>query len=326
MIAELLIQLTTLTHTVSGLQLWQWRCAARQQAHEQAQSASALSTDQDRSNLELELDRLLYEVAGLDRLALRLDTYKDKPEIKLVLSFTTLNQIWQQRLVERVPLQYLLGNASWRNFNLTVSPAVLIPRPETEDLIDLAIAAVAHPSSQIAQALQQGHWADLGTGSGAIALGLAQAFPQATIHAVDCSPAALTVAQDNAAQQHLSDRIHFYQGAWLAPLDAFRDSLSGIIANPPYIPRHLLLDLQPEVAWHEPHLALDGGVDGLDCIRQIIATAPRYLQTGGILLLEMMAGQAASVEALLEQDGSYRDLQIHADLAGIERFALAYKA
>lgn len=281
---------------------------------------------QNLMNLEAELDWLLYEVAGLDRLALHLETYRDKSEIQLTVALAELNRLWQRRLVERVPLQYLLGHAHWRNFSLTVSPAVLIPRPETEDLIDLAIAAIAHQPLQVQQTFNQGHWADLGTGSGAIALGLAQALPEATIHAVDCSAAALTIAQNNAAQLQLSDQIHFYRGAWLKPLEALKGCLSGIISNPPYIPQALLADLQPEVAWHEPHLALDGGTDGLDCIRQIITTAPIYLQVGGILLLEMMAGQAITVQALLQQNGSYRDIQIYPDLAGIDRFALAYRA
>lgn len=314
-----------MTQTISGQELWQWHSSARQSAKQHQQIASD-SKSQDVLNLEAELDWLLYEVAGLDRLALHLETYKDKGEIQLAIALAELDNLWQRRLVERVPLQYLLGHAPWRNFNLIVSPAVLIPRPETEDLIDLAVAAVAHQSPQMALAFKQGHWADLGTGSGAIALGLAQVFPQATIHAVDCSAAALTVARHNAARQHLTNPIHFYQGTWLEPLNILKGCLSGIVSNPPYIPRHLLLDLQPEVAWHEPHLALDGGIDGLDCIRQIIMTAPCYLQVGGLILLEMMAGQAITVQKLLYQDGGYRDIQIYSDLAGIDRFALAYRA
>ncbi|MGA7933854.1 MAG: peptide chain release factor N(5)-glutamine methyltransferase, partial [Kovacikia sp.] len=270
----------------------------------------------------------LQELARLDRLTLRLATFKDRAEIPLKLPFPTLKQLWQQRLQERVPVQYLTGTAPWRQFSLKVSAAVLIPRPETECLIDLALGAVEQAEKRQAageEKVSQRHWADLGTGSGAIALGLATAFPQAAIHAVDCSPAALAIAQANAAAYHLADRIQFYQGFWLQPLDPLKGRLSGIVANPPYIPSSMVPQLQPEVARHEPHLALDGGLDGLDPIRHLITIAPDYLHPGGILLLEMMAGQAIAVTQLLQQQGSYHPSQIFPDLAGIDRFALAFR-
>jgi release factor glutamine methyltransferase len=215
-------------------------------------------------------------------------------------------------------VQYLVERSPWRQFELRVTPAVLIPRPETELLIDLAIAA-APP------ALQQGHWADLGTGSGAIAIGLATAFPQATIHAVDQSSEALAIAQDNAQRCERLDHIRFYQGSWFEPLHDLRGQLNGLVSNPPYIPTALLDTLQPEVVRHEPQMALDGGEDGLDCIRHLIHHAPDYLQPNGLWLVEMMAGQAEAVSALLEAQGGYKQISIHSDLAGIERFALAYR-
>lgn len=274
--------------------------------------------------LYAEIDWLLQEVAGLDRLALHLEMFKDRAQIQLAQSLSELTQLWQRRLDERVPVQYLVGVVPWRNFSLTVSPAVLIPRPETEYLVDLAVKAVQQHPYRFLE-LAQGDWTDLGTGSGAIALGLATVFPAAFIHAVDCSLAALAIAQQNAQNLGLDSQIQFYQGFWLEPLHSLKGRLSGIVANPPYIPTKMLTELQPEVAWHEPHLALDGGIDGLDCIRQIIATASGYLQSAGILLLEIMAGQASSVKQLLQQQGNYRDIQIHLDLAGIERFVLAYR-
>jgi release factor glutamine methyltransferase len=216
----------------------------------------------------------------------------------------------------------LAGVTPWRHFSLSVSPAVLIPRPETEYLIDLAVKAVKNsPTPQ----LTEGHWADLGTGSGAIALGLAEAFKAATIHAVDCSADALAVAQLNAQQLGFAQRIQFYQGSWWEPLSALKGQISGMVANPPYIPSSWIPQLQPEVANHEPHLALDGGSDGLDCIRQLIKTSPDYLRSGGVWLIEMMAGQADTVTQLLHQQGSYCHIQIISDLAGIDRFALAYR-
>lgn len=290
---------------VSGQAIWQWWQDARQQA-----AIAQISA--------FEIEWLLQEAAGLSRLHLHSGTIRNQEKVLLKLSLEELARLWQRRLEDSVPVQYLAGVAPWRQFSLTVSPAVLIPRPETELLIDLAIAATATNPE-----LRQGHWADLGTGSGAIALGLATAFPQATIHAVDCSAEALAIAQTNAQQYNLLDHIQFHQGSWFQPLALFKGRLSGIISNPPYIPSQMVSDLQPEVVKHEPKLALDGGIDGLDSIRHLIDTAPDYLQSGGIWLIEMMAGQAKSVAALLHQHGSYQDIQIHADLAGIERFAQA---
>jgi release factor glutamine methyltransferase len=293
---------------IAGHEIWQWRQTARQQA-----VAADIPPD--------EVDWLLQEWAGLDRLALRLGSVQEKPAIALSLPWAELTQLWQKRLEARVPVQYLVGAAPWRNFRLRVSPAVLIPRPETEYLIDLVEAAVQASPIDLAQ----GDWADLGTGSGAIALGLADALPKAKIHAVDTSVEALAIAQQNAQRLHLDQRIQFHHGSWFQPLDSLPGQLSGMVSNPPYIPTSLVPNLQPEVARHEPWLALDGGVDGLDCIRHLVGTAPTYLRSGGIWLIEMMAGQATSVVDLLHQQGSYRDIQTYADLAGIDRFVLAHR-
>lgn len=294
---------------VAGKTLWEWRQQALQQA-----IAAGIATE--------EVDWLLQELAGLDRLTLRLASFKDRDRLTLTLPFVDLDRLWQQRLQNRVPVQYLTEVAPWRQFRLKVSPAVLIPRPETECVIDLAVAAANSPSPN---PLTQGNWADLGTGSGAIALGLATAFPTATIHAVDCSREALAIAQANAQTYRLLDRIQFYHGSWFQPLAHLQHQFSGLISNPPYIPSQMVLELQPEVREHEPHLALDGGADGLDCVRYLIAAAPEYLQSGGIWLVELMAGQAAEVAELLNTQGSYHSIQIHPDLAGIDRFVLAYR-
>jgi release factor glutamine methyltransferase len=293
--------------TVSGEELWQWRRQSQQQAIA--------------ANIPVaEVDWLLQSIAGLDRLALRLESFKVQPVLQLPISLADLTQLWQQRVEKRVPVQYLTGVAPWRHFLLSVSPAVLIPRPETEYLIDLAIAA-----TQDDETLRSGCWVDLGTGSGAIAVGLAEVFPTARIHAVDASVAALAIAQQNAQQLGFGDRIQFHQGSWFEPLASLEGKLSGMVSNPPYIPSSLLSGLQPEVSQHEPHLALDGGTDGLAAIQHLINTAPTYLQSGGVWLIEMMAGQAPSVAKLLHEQGHYRAIQIYPDLAGIDRFALAYR-
>ena len=305
---------------VSGLELWQWINQAKIEARN--------------SDISLtELDWLLLELTGLDKLALRLESFKDLPKIELKLSLSELSQLWRSRWQERVPVQYLTGNVYWRHFSLKVTPAVLIPRPETELLIDLVVEAVnnclestpPNPPLPRGGEFSQSNWVDLGTGSGAIAIGLASALTNATIHAVDCSSEALAVARQNADNLGFAKRVNFYQGSWWEPLAFLKGRVSGMVSNPPYIPSSTVLTLQPEVLKHEPHLALDGGLDGLDCIRHLAETAPDYLESGGVWLVEMMAGQAEAVADLLESHGSYCDVQIFADLAGVDRFALAYR-
>jgi release factor glutamine methyltransferase len=292
-------------HYTSGGDLWQWR-------------RGALGAARSAAIPPLELDWLLLALTDLDRLALQLETFQQTPQIPLKVPFETLQTLWQQRLEQRVPVQYLAGSLPWRQFELQVSPAVLIPRPETELLIDLALAA-----AQTNPALAPGPWADLGTGSGAIAIGLAAAFPTATLHAVDVSEAALAVARQNAERCGVADRIAFYQGSWMAPIAHLRHTLQGLISNPPYIPSHEVLTLQPEVTRHEPHLALDGGPDGLDCLRHLVQIGAELLVPGGVWMVEMMAGQGPAMTQLLNQNGAYQNVRIVNDLAGLERFAVA---
>lgn len=294
--------------TVAGDRLWQWRQLARQAAIAHRVSPA-------------EVDWLLQQGADVDPLLLKLGP-PFPPEISLSRSLADLTQLWQTRLRDRVPVQYLVGRVPWREFDLAVSPAVLIPRPETELLIDLANSAALQYGWPVQEV---SHWADLGTGSGAIALGLASVFPLATVHAVDWSEPALAIARQNAEAAGLGDRIQFHQGSWFEPLAFLAGQLQGIVSNPPYIPTSDLTHLDPEVAVHEPYTALDGGPDGLDCIRHIVHTAPHYLKPGGLLLLEMMAGQAPAVAQLLSNTGQYATVQIHPDLAGIERFAVSVR-
>ena len=288
---------------ISSAELYRWY----QQAKEQA-IANNIQID--------EVDWLLQTVTDLDSLSLRLGTYKERSPIQSDRPLSDLIQLWQQRLHERLPVQYLVEKVFWRRFQLRVNSAVLIPRPETELIIDLA-----RENNLITESEQ--HWVDLGTGSGAIALGLAEIFPHATIHAVDVSPDALKIALENAVNSKLEQNIRFYQGSWWNPLNLER-KVTGMVSNPPYIPTEEIDNLQPEVA-HEPRLALDGGDDGLDDIRCLIKDAPRYLVSGGIWLVELMVGQAETVAKLLEQQGEYSNIKIYQDLNGIERFVLAYR-
>jgi release factor glutamine methyltransferase len=288
---------------VTGRELWAWRrwAVSRAKLHEIE---------------EREIDWLLQATSDLDRLTLRLESIGDEESIELEMSLDRLSALWLDRVEQNCPVQYLVGKTFWREFELVVSPAVLIPRPETELTIDIALA-----KSNCTQ--QQGVWVDLGTGSGAIAIGLAKTMPTAAIYAVDYSSAALEIAQINATRLEVRDRIHFHQGSWWSPLQQLQGKVAGMLSNPPYIPSEEVLRLQPEVCQHEPHLALDGGSDGLAAIRILVDTAPDYLQAGGIWLVEMMAGQGASVAELLAQQGSYTDIEIIDDLAGLDRFAFA---
>ncbi|NET52660.1 MAG: peptide chain release factor N(5)-glutamine methyltransferase [Merismopedia sp. SIO2A8] len=312
-----------LNHSISGSVLWQWR-------------QDAIATCHNHAIPPVEVDWLLQSLTDLDRLALRLGYFQSQPTVASALPFDELQSWWQQRIDARLPIQYLVGQMEWRQFTMAVAPAVLIPRPETELIIDLAIAATTHDN------LASGHWVDLGTGSGAIALGLADVFPTAQVHGVDCSAEALAIAQHNANMNGLGsdlsgsnlgtsprDRamnpIQWHQGSWFSPFEDHPIRFNGIVSNPPYIPSAMVLDLQPEVVNHEPHLALDGGKDGLDCLRHLIQTAPQYLAPHGVLLMEMMAGQADRVVSLLQQQSNYDRIEVHPDLAGMDRFVSAYR-
>jgi len=204
------------------------------------------------------------------------------------------------------PVAYLTGHRGFWTLDLQVTPDTLIPRAETELLVELALARL--PSDRMLQV------ADLGTGSGAIALALARERPRARVLATDASPAALAVARDNAAALGITN-IAFACGDWCAPLNDRRFDL--IASNPPYIstddPHLSRGDLR-----HEPPAALASGTDGLDAIRAIVAAAPLHLVAGGWLLLEHGLAQGAAVRALLQR-GGFIEVRTDRDLEGRER-------
>ena len=293
-----------MSENLSGRELYSWY-------HQAIKAAIANNITPD------EVNWLIQTVTDLDRLSLRLGTFKDRSPIPSSKSLSELTRLWQQRLQERVPVQYLVETVFWRRFKLKVSPAVLVPRPETELIIDLV-----KENNLVAEGDR--HWVDLGTGSGAIALGLTDVFPQATVHAVDLSPDALEVARENATKFNLEHRVHFYQGSWWSPLKFLQGKVTGVVSNPPYIPTAQIVRLEPEVVNHEPHLALDGGDDGLRDIRHLVKVTPQYLVSGGILAIEIMVGQANEVIKLLLKSDYYGVRACH-DLNGIERFVMAYR-
>ncbi len=290
---------------ISGEDLYCWYQQAKQ---------TAIASNIDPQ----ELDWLIQTISSLDMLSLRLGTFQEQLQINSNVSLSELTKLWQQRLQERLPIQYLVETVFWRRFQLKVTPSVLIPRPETELMIE-----IAQENNLITEPEQ--NWVDLGTGSGAIALGLADIFSQATVYAVDLSWDALKIAQENAVNLKLERKIKFYQGSWWSPLEFLQGKITGMVSNPPYIPTSQIDSLQPEVANHEPRLALDGGDDGLDDIRYLVETSPNYLVSGGLWLIELMAGQADLVVELLQRQGEYYDVKVFPDLAGIERFVLAYR-
>jgi release factor glutamine methyltransferase len=288
--------------SISGQELSQWRQQAIADL-EQAQLSPK------------EVDIFLQAVTDLDTLSLRLQSFREREKIPLSYSWSEITKRWQKRLQARVPLQYLLESVVWRNFTLKVSPEVLIPRPETELLIDIVGETVRGDDGGI--------WVDMGTGSGAIAIGLASILTKAEIYAIDYSQTALAIAKENIINTGFADRIILKQGSWWTPLEKWKGQISGMLSNPPYIPSAEILDLQIEVREHEPRLALDGGEDGLTALRYLVATAPDYLRSGGLWLVEMRAGQGEKVAQMLENQGNYRQIQIINDLAGFDRFVLA---
>ncbi len=288
--------------SISGQELSQWR-----------QQAIADLTQAQLSPKEVDI--FLQAVTDLDTLSLRLQSFREREKIPLSYSWSEITKRWQKRLQARVPLQYLLESVVWRNFTLKVSPEVLIPRPETELLIDIVGETVRGEDGGI--------WVDLGTGSGAIAIGLASILTKAEIYAIDYSQTALAIAKENIINTGFADRIILKQGSWWTPLEKWQGQISGMLSNPPYIPSAEILDLQIEVREHEPRLALDGGEDGLTALRYLVATAPDYLRSGGLWLVEMRAGQGEKVAQMLENQGNYRQIQIINDLAGFDRFVLA---
>jgi release factor glutamine methyltransferase len=209
---------------------------------------------------------------------------------------------WCARRRAGEPIAYLTGFQEFHGLRLQVSPATLVPRPDTETLVDWALALLP-PGGRVA---------DLGTGSGAIALAIKAARPDAAVHASDRSPTALTQACANG--ERLGLQIHWHEGSWFAPLAGQRFDL--IVSNPPYI---AAADPHLPGLRHEPASALVAGADGLDDLRQLVAGAPGHLQAGGWLLLEHGHDQAGAVAALFAAAEAWRPAEHRQDLAGHRR-------
>jgi release factor glutamine methyltransferase len=213
-----------------------------------------------------------------------------------------------KRRSEGIPLQHLLGTAEFCGHTFTCDARGLIPRPETEQLVELILKSSPDAASIL----------DVGTGSGVIAISLALARPTAKVSACDLLPAALSLAQENAARHQLGDHIAFFQSDLLA---AISDTFAVIAANLPYIPTADISDLSREVQ-KDPLTALDGGPDGLALVERLVAEAKSRLVPGGLIALEIGHDQAERVMALLAAN-NYRDIAAHRDYQDIQRFVLA---
>ncbi len=224
-----------------------------------------------------------------------------------------------KRRAKREPLQYVLGRQSFRSLELEVGHGVLIPRPETEQLVE-AVLSWAREFEQAGCVGMVG--LDVGTGSGAIALSLLSEGPFERFVATDLSSAALGVAARNRDALGLTSRLEMRGGTLFEPL-ASGERFDAIVSNPPYVSESDRVALAPEIVDWEPAEALFGGSDGLSVIRPIVAGAPVHLRPGGLLALEIGVGQGRTVAALLEMSEHYRDVKIRKDLAGKERIVTA---
>ena len=253
-----------------------------------------------------EAEWLLASLLGVDRFALYLDPARrlSTPKITRYLGLV-------ERRAAREPLQYLLGWEDFHGLRLAVSPDVLVPRPETEGLIEWALEVLAGRPEPVV--------ADLGTGSGAIACAIARSEPTAEVLAVEISGGALAVASRNVRDLKLGARVRLLAGDLFAPLGSIPASLDLVVANPPYLPSAVIPSLPPEVSRHEPRAALDGGPDGMTVLRRIVAGAPTVLKRTGWLLMEIGEEQAGPLASLMAAEG-FSGIRARRDLNGIERY------
>ncbi len=259
----------------------------------------------------LDAEWLLAAALGVDRLQLYLQydrplSHEEREAFKPLL----------RRRASREPLQYIIGRTGFRQLELKTDARVLIPRPETEVLVQEVLDWASRRAGRIGRV-----W-DMGTGTGAVALSLAAEGACTRVLATDVSSEALCVAADNAARYDANGLVEFREGSLFEPLDE-GEPFDVIVSNPPYIATGEKGELQPEVRDWEPPEALFAGEDGLDVIRQLVAGAPEYLLTGGLLALECGFGQAERVAADANATGAFASVRIRPDLTGRPRFVMA---
>jgi release factor glutamine methyltransferase len=251
---------------------------------------------------------LLAHALGSDRVHLYM--HHDQPLERAELAqFKALIQ----RRLQREPVAYIVGRKGFWSLDLDVTPSVLIPRPETERLVEAALAWLAgRGPGQPAAVL------DLGTGSGAIVLAVASDASAHRYFASDVSPEAVAVARRNAATAGVSGRVRWFVGDWLGAVRR-GPIFDLILSNPPYVATREWAGLQPEIVRFEPRLALDGDVDGLRSYRAIVGTARHHLKPGGTLMLEIGCDQREAVQGIAEQSGAYEAYGCFKDYSGLDR-------
>ena len=277
-------------------------------------SAAERLAAQGVENARLDAEVLLGHVLGKDR-AWLVAHYPDGLDSVHLRSFDAT----VGRRAAREPLQHITGVQEFWGLPFTVTPDVLIPRPETEFVVEAAAAAASETPVPVI--------IDLCTGSGCVAVSLSHVLPRARIFATDRSGAALDIARHNARRNGVADKIRFLEGDLFGPLGEL--DLTGrvdvIAANPPYVRSGDLAGLQPEVRDFEPELALIAGPEGTEVAERIIGAAPEYLRPGGSLIVEMGLGQAESLRRIIKAAGKYGPIDVLKDLAGIERVIVAKK-
>ena len=257
---------------------------------------------------------LLDCIGGLSSSDLNLKTINSKENIYLKKNLEFLESVWDDHLLKSCPIQYLCGITFWRDLKLKVTNKVLIPRPETELIVDIVFNIFRKKSEKL-------FFAELGTGSGAISIALALAYPFSEGLATDIDQDALEIANKNFINSSKQSNLKFYCGNWWSPLESFKGKLDLAISNPPYIPRDYYEKLPKEVKNFEPKVALLGGEDGLKHIREIIQEAPLFLKENGWLILENHFDQCEKVKQLLIKN-KFTSIEIVKDLSGIGRFTI----
>lgn len=265
-------------------------------------------------NPRLESELLLSHILGSDRVSLYLN-------YDMVLSPGELAAFRGviERRIGGEPLQYITGYQEFWSIPFKVDSSVLIPRPETEVLVEEALRLIDR------EGRQKPRIAEVGTGCGAIAISIAKSNPSTRIVATEISWEALVLARENALAQDVTSRISFVQGNVLSFVKSTGGVFDLIISNPPYIKRGDINNLQPEIRDFEPRKALDGGIDGLDFYRRLLAEIPPCLRTGGWLILEMGADQSADIVELAKQIGGLKEARISSDYSGKSRALIAQK-
>ncbi|QZY57384.1 peptide chain release factor N(5)-glutamine methyltransferase [Crassaminicella profunda] len=257
----------------------------------------------------LDAEVLLCHVLKKDRLFL----YTHRNEDLKDEDVDAFNELIERR-IEGMPVAYIVKKQEFMSLNFYVEEGVLIPRPDTEILVENVI--------KWAKTRNNDHMTivDLGTGSGAITVSLAKYIKNAFVYSVDLSRHALEIGKKNARLNEVTENTNFLEGDLFTPLkDKLEEKVDVLVSNPPYIPKEEIENLQIEVKKFEPKLALDGGFDGLDFYRRIVEKAPLFVKKGGLVALEVGHDQADVVKEMMENEGHYSEIKKIKDLAGIER-------